>query len=53
MERLFLPRVFKSAGQNKIEFRDAKLWKKIGENLKYKLFNSFEKQFKEKLLRDY
>ena len=28
----FLPRVSKSAGQNKIEFRGAKLWKEIREN---------------------
>ena len=28
----FLPRVSKSAGQNKIEFRGAKLWKEISEN---------------------
>ena len=44
----FLPRVSKSAGQNKIEFRSAKLWKEISENLKNKPFNSFKKQFKEK-----
>ena len=49
----FLPRVSKSAGQNKIEFRGAKLWKEISENLKNKPFNSFKKQFKEKVLRDY
>ena len=49
----FLPRVSKSAGQNKIEFRGAKLWKDISENLKNKLFNSVKKQFKEHLLRDY
>ena len=30
----FLPRVSKSAGQNKTEFRGAKLWKEISENLK-------------------
>ena len=48
----FLPRVSKSAGQNKIEFRGAKLWKEISENLKNK-FDSFKKQFKENLLRDY
>ena len=28
----FLPRVSKSAGQNKIEFRGAKLWKEISKN---------------------
>ena len=28
----FLPRVSKSAGQNKPEFRGAKLWKEISEN---------------------
>ena len=49
----FLPRVSKSAGQNKIDFRGAKLWKEISENLKNKPFNSFKKQFKENLLRDY
>ena len=49
----FLPRVSKSAGQNKIEFKGAKLWKKVSENLKKKFFNSFKKQFKENLLRDY
>ena len=49
----FVPRVFKSAGQNKIEFRGAKLWKEISKNLKNKPFNSFKKQFKENLLRDY
>ena len=42
----FLPRVSKSAGQNKIEFRGAKLWKKISKNLKNKPFNSLKKQFK-------
>ena len=30
----FLPQVSKSAGQNKIKFRGAKLWKEISENLK-------------------
>ena len=49
----FLPRVSKSAGQNKVEFRGAELWKEISENLKNKPFNSFEKQFKKNLLRDY
>ena len=49
----FLPRVSKSAGQNKIEFRGAKLWKDISENLKNKPFNSFKKQSKEYLLREY
>ena len=44
----FLPRVSKSAGQNKIEFRGAKLGKEISENLKNQPFNSFKKQFKEK-----
>ena len=47
----------KSAGRNKIEFRGAKLnriqRKEIRENLKNKSFNSFKKQFKENLLRDY
>ena len=47
----FLPRVSKPAGQNKIEFRGAELWKKISENLKNKPFNSCKKQFKENLLR--
>ena len=49
----FSPRVFKSAGQNKIEFRGAKLWKEISENSKNKPFNSFKKQFKVNLLRGY
>ena len=42
----FLPRVSKSAEQNKIEFRSAKLWKEISGNLKNKPFNSFKKQLK-------
>ena len=42
----FLPRVSKYAGQNKIEFRGAKLWKEICENLKNKPFNFFKKQLK-------
>ena len=42
-----LPRVSKSPGQNKIEFRGTKLWKEISENLKNKPFNFFKKQFKE------
>ena len=49
----FLSRVSKSAGQNKIEFRGAKLWKEISENLKNKPFNSFKNQFEENLLQDY
>ena len=49
----FLPRVSKSAGQNKIKLRGTKLWKEISENLKNRPFNSFKKQFKENLLRDY
>ena len=49
----FLSRVFKSAGQKKVEFRDVKLWSKISKNLKNKPFNSFKKQFKENLLREY
>ena len=51
----FLPRVSESAGQNKIKFRGrpTKLWKEISENSKNKLFNSFKKQCKENLLRDY
>ena len=49
----FLPRVSESAGQTKTEFRGAKLWKEIRKNLKNKPFNSFKKQFKEDLLRDY
>ena len=49
----FLPRVSKSARQNKIKFRGAKLWKGISENLKNKPSNSFKKLFKENLLRDY
>ena len=48
----FLPQVPKSAEQNKIEFRGAKLWKEISENLKNKTFNSCKKQVKENLLRD-
>ena len=39
--------------KNKIEFRGAKLWKEISENLKNKPFNSFKKQFIENLQRDY
>ena len=49
----FLPRVSKSAGQNKIDFRGVKLWKEISENLKNKTFDSFKKQLQENLLRDY
>ena len=49
----FLPRVSKYAEQNKIEFRGAKLWKEISENLENNPFNTFKKQFKENLLRDY
>ena len=49
----FLLRVSKSAGQNEIEFRGAKLWKEISKNSKNKPFNSFKKQCKENLLRDY
>ena len=49
----FLPRVSKSAKQNKIEFRGPKLWKEIVKNLKNKPFYSFKQQFKENLLRDY
>ena len=48
----FLPRVSKSAGQNKIEFSGAKIWKEISENLKNKLFSSFKKHFKGNLLRN-
>ena len=48
----FLPRVSKFAEQNKIKFRGAKLWKEINKNFKNKPFNSFNKQFKENLLRD-
>ena len=49
----FLSRDSKSAGQNIIKFRGAKLWKEIRENFKNKPFNSFKKQFKENLRRDY
>ena len=49
----FLLRVSKSAGQKKVEFRGAKLWNEISENLKNKLFNSFKQQFKENLIREY
>ena len=42
----FLPRVSKSAGQNKLEFGGAKLWKEISENLKNETFNFLKKQFK-------
>ena len=49
----FLPRVSKSAGQKKVEFRGVKLWNEISENLKNKPFNSFKKQFKENLIREY
>ena len=49
----FLPRVSKSAGQKKIEFRSVKLWNEISENFKNKPFNSFKKQFKGNLLKEY
>ena len=49
----FLPRVSKSAGQKKVEFRGVKLWNDISENLKNKPFNSFKKQFKENLIKEY
>ena len=49
----FSPRVSKSAGQNKIEFRGAKQWKEISANFKIKPFHSFKKQLKESLLRDH
>ena len=48
----FLPRVSESTGQNKVEFRGVKLWNEISENLKNQPFNSFEKQFKENLIRE-
>ena len=48
----FLPRVSESTGQKKVEFRDVKLWNEISENLKNKPFNSFEKHFKENLIRE-
>ena len=48
----FLPRVSKSAGQKKVEFRGVKLRNEISENLQNKPFNSFEKQFKKKLIRE-
>ena len=48
----FLPPVSESTGQKKVEFRGVKLWNEISENLKNKPFNSFEKQFKENLIRE-
>ena len=48
----FLPRVSKSTGQKKVEFRGVKLCNEISENLKNKPFNSFEKQFKENFIRE-
>ena len=48
-----LPRVSKTAGQKKLEFRGAKLWNEIDENIKYKTFNSFKKCFKEKIELQY
>ena len=48
----FLPWVSESTGQKKVEFRGVKLWNEISENLKNMPFNSFEKQFKENLIRE-
>ena len=50
---IFLPLVCKSAGQKKVEFRGVKMWNEISENLKNKPFNSFKKQYKENLMREY
>ena len=49
----FLPRVSKTAGQKKLEFRGAKLWNEIDEDIKHKTFNSFKKCFKEKIVSHY
>ena len=49
----FLPRVSKTAGQKKLEFRGAKLWSEIDEDIKHKTFNSFKKCFKEKIVSHY
>ena len=49
----FLPCVSKTAGQKKLEFRGAKLWNEIDEDIKHKTFNSFKKCFKEKIVSHY
>ena len=49
----FLPRVSKTAGKKKLEFRGAKLWNEINEDIKHKTFNSLKKCFKEKIVSHY
>ena len=46
----FLSRVNKTVGQNKLEYREVKLWNQISEKLKYKSFNLFKKLHKEFML---
>ena len=48
-----LPRVSKPAGQKKLEFRGAKLWNEIDEDIKHKTFNFFKKFFNEKIVSRY
>ena len=35
----FLPRVFKTAGQHKFEYREVTIWNNVSEELKNKSFN--------------
>ena len=49
----FLPRVSKTAGQHKFEYRGVKLWNNISEELKNKSFNFFKTHFKLKILGEY
>ena len=46
----FLPCVSKTAGKKKLEFRGAKPWNEIDEDIKHKTFISFKKYSKEKIL---
>ena len=46
----FLPRVSKTVGKKKKEFRGAKLWNEIVEDIKHKTFNFFKKCYKEKIV---
>ena len=46
----FLPRVSKTAGQHKFEYRGVKLWNNMSEELKNKSFNFFKKHFKLKIV---
>ena len=46
----FPPRVNKTVGQNKLEYRVVKSWNQINKILKCKSFNLFKKLYKEFLL---